>query len=327
MFRLQAKHLLLTYPQCTLSKQELFDFLSLLPNADKILVSSERHQDGSPHLHAYFSFKKKPDLRNERYFDCNGFHPHIKGQSKTSAIAYVTKEDKDPTGNFQWKKISKTEEAYNAIITGNNEGLSNNELFYKAIETDKSLLRCAASVGYFINRIKVPKVDSPPKFNLASFSLHEHDRAFLEAWADTVRRMERGDRLVIKSLWFCGPSMFGKTCLARSLGQHWYMQNMWNLECLSDNDHVYGVLDDIEWESLQISYKGVLGRQEDVSLTDKYKRKTLYKLGYPVIVCTNELPDFSLVQRTWLRENVLFYDVISSILPNKEVFRFTVLTI
>lgn len=139
--------------------------------------------------------------------------------------------------------------------------------------------------------------------------------------------MERGDRLAIKSIWFCGPSMFGKTCLAESLGQHWYMQNMWNLECLSDNEAVYGVLDDIEWESLQISYKAVLGRQLNVNLTDKYKRKTLYKLGYPVIVCSNELPDFSLTQRTWLRENVLFYDIISSVLPNKEIFKFTILTI
>lgn len=162
-FRLQAKHILLTYSQCTLTKPELLDFLSKLPNADKILISSERHQDGSPHLHAYFSFSKKPDIRNERFFDTHGYHPNIKGQAKASAIQYITKEDKEPLGNFQWKKITKTEEAYNAIIRSNTEGLSNNEIFFKAIETDKSLLRCAASVGYFVNRIQIPKVDSPPK--------------------------------------------------------------------------------------------------------------------------------------------------------------------
>lgn len=110
-------------------------------------------------------------------------------------------------------------------------------------------------------------------------------------------------------MWFIGPSRFGKTALARSIGRHWYMQGVWCIDNLSDEEHVYGVLDDIPWESLRFQYRSLLGCQKDVTYTDKYRAKKTFQMGYPVIVCTNELPEFSNEEKNWLRVNVDFYDI------------------
>ena len=115
-----------------------------------------------------------------------------------------------------------------------------------------------------------------------------------------------------KSLWFYGPTRLGKTQLARSLGKHWYMMAQWNAERL-DGEAQYGVMDDIPWESMKYNYKGMLGLQVDVTVTDKYRKKSVYKGGIPVIVITNELPQFTVEEREWLDGNVefcCFYDKV-----------------
>ena len=77
----------------------------------------------------------------------------------------------------------------------------------------------------------------------------------------------------------------------------------------SDKDGVYGVLDDIPWETLKFNYKSLLGRQKDVTWTDKYRAKKSVRFGYPVVVCTNTVPEFSREEREWLVWNVDFFSI------------------
>jgi len=321
-FRLQAKHVLLTFSQCTLTKDQLFDHFSSFRELDHILVAQELHQDGNTHFHCYVSFHSKPNIRNERHFDFNGFHPNIAIRPKKRAIEYATKEDKEPKANFEWQILKPIEKAYQIIQDYHKEGKSEHEIFHAAIATDKSLIRSACSVGYYVGRLKNIKMGSPAKFDLESFALSITDEARLSLWSDTVKVMRRGDRNAIKSIWFTGPTMYGKTSLARSLGNHWYMQNIWNIKKIQDDDGYYGVLDDIEWDDIRKYYKSLLGRQLEVELTDKYKHKDTYKMGYPVIICTNELPDFTPQERNWLQGNVLFYCINSSVLPSSPIIPF-----
>lgn len=101
-FRISAKSILLTYPQCEKPKQWLMDFL-IEKGADIIVVSSENHHESEgKHLHAYAEWKKKLNVKNERYFDKDGFHPNIgkdksRGRknsksSKHDMIKYVVKD-------------------------------------------------------------------------------------------------------------------------------------------------------------------------------------------------------------------------------------------
>ena len=120
---------------------------------------------------------------------------------------------------------------------------------------------------------------------------------------------ERGNR---RSLWMYGPSRMGKTVLARSLGTHWYMGGGWNVDNF-DDEADYGVLDDLTWDQLKYNYKGMLGLQTDVVVTDKYKKKSNIKGGKPVIVLTNTLPDFNQDEWAWLGANVNFVSIVQAL--------------
>ena len=91
----------------------------------------------------------------------------------------------------------------------------------------------------------------------------------------------------------------------------WYMHSMWNAELL-DDEAQYGVLDDIPWDNMKFNYKGLLGMQKDVTVTDKYRKKSVYKGGKPVIVLSNEMPTFTVEESNWLDENICVFAVVES---------------
>lgn len=97
-FRVQAVKHFLTYSQCPLDKVFVIEFLKdLEPTASYICVSSEQHQDGNAHIHAYLHFKSKRDIKNETHFDIQfgdvTYHPNHKSANKNS-LTY-TKKDGD----------------------------------------------------------------------------------------------------------------------------------------------------------------------------------------------------------------------------------------
>jgi len=86
------------------------------------------------------------------------------------------------------------------------------------------------------------------------------------------------------------------------------MNNGWCVDAIVDDNGVYGILDDIPWTELKhYGYKALLGAQEGVTFTGKFRNQKQFDWGYPVIVTSNEIPDFSEEEKAWLRENVDFY--------------------
>lgn len=94
------------------------------------------------------------------------------------------------------------------------------------------------------------------------------------------------------------------------------MQGQWSIEQFADVKHVYGILDDLDWDVLRKYYKPLLGCQKDITVTDKYCKKKTFVHGFPVVVCTNELPEFTKAERDWLSVNVDFFCIEHSLLPN-----------
>lgn len=97
-FRLNAKSVFLTYPQCNLSKQDLKEALvdMKLP-IFACAIAQERHEDGSPHLHCLLVFNKKVDFSDARKFDVNGFHPNIQAtRNQQASLMYLCKDDPNP---------------------------------------------------------------------------------------------------------------------------------------------------------------------------------------------------------------------------------------
>lgn len=127
-FRVQAKKHFLTYSQCPLDKLFVFEFLKDLEKDFKYLcVSSELHQDGKSHIHAFIEFYAKRDIKNERHFDIEfdgtTHHPNHKAANKNSSK--YTKKDGDfieegIEGNHSEWKVAlgkrSAEEAFQHIL-------------------------------------------------------------------------------------------------------------------------------------------------------------------------------------------------------------------
>lgn len=95
-FRLNCRQFFLTYPKCTLSQQELLDLIPNKENIKNYYISQEKHQDGTPHLHAYIEYSTKKNIKDPKHFDIKGFHPNIQSvKNKKNVISYVCKY-----GNF-----------------------------------------------------------------------------------------------------------------------------------------------------------------------------------------------------------------------------------
>lgn len=97
-FRINAKNIALTYPQCNLTPETALTLLkALFPTALHILVSKELHQDGHPHLHASVSFPSKKNFKSSTFADLifagETFHGNYQAsRSVTNWIAYCLKE-------------------------------------------------------------------------------------------------------------------------------------------------------------------------------------------------------------------------------------------
>lgn len=85
----------LTYPQCPIERDTLWDFLHR-KGITWAIIARELHQDGNPHLHAVIDWGRKKDIRSQSFFDFQGYHPNI--QSCTNRIASITYCKKD--GDF-----------------------------------------------------------------------------------------------------------------------------------------------------------------------------------------------------------------------------------
>lgn len=107
-FRIQYKTVGLTYSyssdeSCTFSyeKQRLLDFLVTLPiDIGDYYIVKELHKDGNPHLHAWLELDAKPNIRNPRFFDCDGCHPNIGKYKRNWVHNYLRKFDREPLTNI-----------------------------------------------------------------------------------------------------------------------------------------------------------------------------------------------------------------------------------
>lgn len=93
MFRLQGSSFLLTYPRSDFPLQSLFDYLRAFPNCVHVVVSSEHHEDGSLHRHAFVAFSRRQDFRRPRVFDFYDRHPNAQScRNRRASITYVKKD-------------------------------------------------------------------------------------------------------------------------------------------------------------------------------------------------------------------------------------------
>lgn len=91
-FTFAAKTIFLTYPQCTLSKEDLLTALHELFTITDYCICEETHADGAPHLHAFLKLASRIQRSDARFADIQGFHPNITApRSIKAVIEYIKK--------------------------------------------------------------------------------------------------------------------------------------------------------------------------------------------------------------------------------------------
>ncbi|UOF80781.1 rep protein [Genomoviridae sp.] len=139
-FRLAARYVLLTYPQCgTLDPFKIVDLLGGL--GAECIIGREDHSDGGIHLHAFVDFGRKFQSRNQRIFDVDGRHPNILRGTKTPGKMwdYATKDGDIVAGGLErpsGEGISPSGSAWSEIILAENR----DEFFERVAQMDPRAL-------------------------------------------------------------------------------------------------------------------------------------------------------------------------------------------
>lgn len=95
-FKINAKQFLITWPKCDLSPNEVLSLLQVQYQISKYTISQEKHNDGTPHVHALLVLSSRLHTTNARCFDLGTWHPNIKNlKTKKDVIQadnYVRKD-------------------------------------------------------------------------------------------------------------------------------------------------------------------------------------------------------------------------------------------
>ncbi|CAA59223.1 replication-associated protein [Tomato pseudo-curly top virus] len=307
-FQIAAKNYFLTYPNCSLSKEEALDQLQRLQtptNKKYIKVARELHENGEPHLHVLIQFEGKFNCKNQRFFDLvsptrsTHFHPNIQGAKSSSDVnSYVDKDgDTIEWGEFQIDARS----ARGGQQTANDEcaealNRSSKEEALQIIKEKlpKDFLFCYHNLVSNLDRIFTP-APTPfvPPFQLSSFTNVPED---MQEWADDYFGVSAAARpMRYKSIIIEGESRTGKTMWARSLGPHNYLSGHLDFNSrVYSNSALYNVIDDVTPHYLKLKHwKELIGAQRDWQSNCKYGKPVQIKGGIPSIVLCNPGGDTS----------------------------------
>ena len=286
-FQINAKSFLLTYAQSSFDLHAYSDWARSI-GANKGVVSSELHEDGSLHRHAILFFDEPFRSRDPSVFDFQGRHPNIIGRirARQAAIEYVEKhrdflrwgEWVEKTSWQEIVQLTDEDSVIDAIKTSYpREWVVNNRQITEYIERLCTANRAFTYVPEFVT------------FNVPTA---------LATWVSDELRSPRPGRR--KSLVLVSPSGYGKTEWARSLGRHHFYSGMVSFKDWFNSPQLeYVVFDDINWSNIEPFYKQWFGCQKEFFVTDKYMGKKKIILGVPLIYCVNECPPWN----SWLETN------------------------
>nr|AIY67887.1 AC1 protein [Tomato yellow leaf curl virus] len=328
LFKIYAKNYFLTYPNCSLSKEEALSQLKNLEtptNKKYIKVCRELHENGEPHLHVLIQFEGKYQCKNQRFFDLVSpnrsahFHPNIQAaKSSTDVKTYVEKDgDFIDFGVFQIDSRSARggqQSANDAYAEALNSGSKSEALNILKEKAPKDYILQFHNLSSNLDRIFSPPLEvyvSP--FLSSSFNQvpDELDEWVAENVVSSAARPWRPISIVIE-----GDSRTGKTMWARSLGPHNYLCGHLDLSPkVYSNDVWYNVIDDVDPHYLK-HFKEFMGAQRDWQSNTKYGKPIQIKGGIPTIFLCNPGPTSSYREyldeeknislKNWALKNAIF---------------------
>nr|AGQ49461.1 replication associated protein [Tomato yellow leaf curl virus]AML61060.1 replication associated protein [Tomato leaf curl Sudan virus]ALN12566.1 replication associated protein [Tomato yellow leaf curl virus]ALN12572.1 replication associated protein [Tomato yellow leaf curl virus]ALN12578.1 replication associated protein [Tomato yellow leaf curl virus] len=304
-FKINCKNYFLTYPHCSLTKEEALSQLQNLNtpvNKLYIKICRELHENGEPHLHVLMQFEGKYQCTNQRFFDLVSttrsahFHPNIQGAKSSSDVkSYIDKDgDTIEWGEFQIDGRSARggqQSANDAYAQALNTGSKSEALNVIKELAPKDFVLQFHNLNSNLDRI----FQEPPALYISPFLSSSFNQVpeELEVWVSenvmsAAARPWRPNSIVIE-----GDSRTGKTMWARSLGPHNYLCGHLDLSPkVYSNDAWYNVIDDVHPHYLK-HFKEFMEAQRDWQSNTKYGKPIQIKGGIPTIFLCNPGPTSS----------------------------------
>lgn len=277
--------------------QEHEDKLKKMFDDKKLLCvqyGREVGESGTPHLQGYVNLKygKTITAMNKFFTKHLGKAPHLEIPRNLEALWNYNKKD----GNV----VQHGETPVVRQARGRGEGGK------KKSEEDYELLGQAVIQNNKEEAMKLVLKEAPALALLHGDKIAKNLELYFPEQNDYESPYPEGSFLIPQEVtdWFnqkgktrcqllfvTGPPNTGKTAMIRSLGRHAYVSGNWNLEPF-EKEYDYVVFDDLSWQSLQNHLEPLrfvfLGKDE-VTMTDKYKRKKIIKCeGKPCVIVCND---------------------------------------
>nr|AMB51334.1 replication initiation protein [Tomato leaf curl Cameroon virus] len=330
-FRINSKNYFLTYPKCSLEKEEALSQLQNLhtpTNKKYIKICRELHENGEPHLHVLLQFEGKYNCQNQRFFDLVSptrsahFHPNIQGAKSSSDVkSYIDKDgDTLEWGEFQIDGRSARggcQNANDAAAEALNAGSAEAAMAIIKEKLPKEFIFQYHNLKSNLDRIfEEPPAPYVSPFLNSSFNQVPEE---LEEWVSENVMSAAARPLRPISIVIEGDSRTGKTVWARSLGPHNYLCGHLDLSPkVYSNDAWYNVIDDVDPHYLK-HFKEFMGAQRDWQSNTKYGKPIQIKGGIPTIFLCNPGPTSSYIEylneqknaalKAWAIKNATFVTI------------------
>lgn len=247
-FRIKGKRFGLTYSQCDLDRQVIYDGLSSLGrDVVRCRIGYELHADGGHHRHVAIEFAKAWDRRSTTLFDIQGFHPNIKAKRTkpewAAAWIYAAKD-----GDYQdWGAPQEEGAEEHSFAIGNPD--FDEEAAVREAESYTGYLRLCRLNG-------IPAAYANAHWNrgadttITDENINEYLRG-REITNDTLRELQFDAELAArKSYVLSGPTAIGKTTWAI---MHMPKPALWvtDVDALKKLRHGYHksiIFDDIQFQ-------------------------------------------------------------------------------
>lgn len=236
-WRLQAKRLYLTYPQCATTKEEV---LSSLQDrfGDQLkwyIICEEQHLDGTPHLHLALELNDTYSSRRPNDLDSlvkspglpNGKHGNYQAmKNMKKCVEYVSK-----AGNFISHGLNL--DALKAKKRSRNESPAVDEIL--AGKTPRDILQSDPQTYFFqrgkildfyadVQLLNASKRELPEVVNFkvtCNLTADESSRQSLEQWLNSnlLPDARKARKFRQPHLYLCGPPGIGKTTLLNKISE------------------------------------------------------------------------------------------------------------
>lgn len=303
IFRLSAKDLFLTYPQCNARPPDVYAFLrTVLKDIAFAAICCEEHESGDPHLHAIVHLTKRCNLHRADCLDIpNGqggvFHGNYQAvRDKRACLNYVEKDGHveffDTTmaacrAYFGATDVSggaggRLGLAYNRMLSGEHVSqlLDDDQLCGTVVMYQDRLLKAVSATRLF-DSLKKTEI-----FLEACAVSGGMPALRIANWLNENLLQER--QFAQKQLYIHGPTMHGKTTLVNQLDRClriYYMPHVEYYDLYDDSLYDLIVVDEFKAQKT-IQFMNAFLDGSVVNLNQKF-RGVVKRKNLPVLVLSN----------------------------------------